>query len=274
AFKDKHQECTETGIPKLHRGSLKNTQPVAYLFMNDYEGSSWPGNAGTMELIGRAVDLNNMLNLLDAGNFEIHVKENLEEDQMIFELEELPFKDMGREQDPVDLPRDYRVINDDLLEGITSQMMYDTLLTSDIYRRLLLVSDFCHVGNYYQLRYHLCLEGRPEWKQSTDWNNKTPASRVIHFAGAHRDELAGEGNNSGGFFTNVWVYKNLGGIPHTTGQASEDSCCGLGLDSVSGGLWLLIAGYDTNAICRSFKADLTDPDVLKKFQVGDLVEVE
>ncbi|KAG9118989.1 hypothetical protein FRC07_006215 [Ceratobasidium sp. 392] len=153
-------------------------------------------------------------------------------------------------------------------------VMYDTLLTSDTYRRLLLVSDFCHAGNYYQLRYYLCLTGEPEWKESRYWNGETPASRAIHFASADRHELAGEGDKSGGFFTNIFA--------KTWGEplALPDRLLRIRTEvsnwtrSAIDRRQLPLGTTQTPQVFSSFKADLKDPDVLKKFQVGDLVEVE
>ncbi|KAG8710335.1 hypothetical protein FRC09_000179 [Ceratobasidium sp. 395] len=165
-----------------------------------------------MELIGGSKDLENMSKYLMLDkNFDVYRKSNVTEETMVFELGKLPVSTFcliylqGHGSPNSYLLKDFRITKDRKVRGLTSEVMYNTLLTSDTYRRLLLVSDFCDAGDYYQLQYYLCLEGEPEWKESPHWNGRVPGARAIHVAGANRGEEALEGDISGGFFTNAFA---------------------------------------------------------------------
>ncbi|KAG8711360.1 hypothetical protein FRC09_020643 [Ceratobasidium sp. 395] len=165
-----------------------------------------------MESIGGLADLSNLSScLLKDKDFEVYSKKNQTKDQMISELRKLPISRFclvylqGHGIPGLYLPKDTYIENGER-QGLTSQAreMHDTLLLGG-YRRLLLLSDFCHAGNYYQLQYYLCIDGEPEWKESPYWkderSNKSSPPPTLYFAGASRNEHAQEGDVTGGFFT-------------------------------------------------------------------------
>ncbi|KAG8778393.1 hypothetical protein FRC12_025005 [Ceratobasidium sp. 428] len=247
-----------------------------------------------MELIGESKDLENMSKYLMLDkNFDVYRKSNVTEETMVFELGKLPVSTFcliylqGHGSPNSYLLKDFRITKDRKVQGLTSEVMYNTLLTSDTYRRLLLVSDFCDAGDYYrtyfnsftptrpnnissELQYYLCLESEPEWKESPHWNGRVPAARAIHVAGANRGEEALEGDISGGFFTNAFA---------TTWDEPLTLPARLHKLRYTVSMWIKGAKNkellpQIPQIFCSFKPDLNDPTVLKKFQVGDLEEME
>ncbi|KAG8696472.1 hypothetical protein FRC08_007131 [Ceratobasidium sp. 394] len=231
-----------------------------------------------MELIGVLADFRNISGcLLSDENFEVYHKRNATEEVMIIELKKLPVSRFclvylqGHGSPRSYIPNGFRITNNEI-SGLTSEVIYSTLFASDTYRRLLLVSDFCYSGDYYQLRYYLCLDGEPKWKESPHWNGQTSASPAFHFAGANFDELVYEGNATGGFFTKAFAdtWNESLTLPEKLRKIRDLVSTQRARDAQK----MPQDATQTPQIFCSFKPDLDDPEVLKKFQLGDLPGLE
>ncbi|CAE6458056.1 unnamed protein product [Rhizoctonia solani] len=90
---------------------------------------------------------------------------------------------------------------------------------------LVAITDFCHAGNVYHLRFQLsvCSDGSAFWQEAEEWSNDSKLDQknkirapIIHIAGSSRSEQAYETGRKGGYFTHSLT--NLGNVSLTLPQ--------------------------------------------------------
>ncbi|CAE6426339.1 unnamed protein product [Rhizoctonia solani] len=101
--------------------------------------------------------------------------------------------------------------DDGTLEGLTAEEMIEMFSKLTFCTTSLVITDFCHSGNLYRLRFQLIIgaDGPPYWRETHEWSHDNKCNQkvkvvspMLHIAGSLRWQQVYETKRRGGYLTN------------------------------------------------------------------------
>ncbi|CAE6426288.1 unnamed protein product [Rhizoctonia solani] len=279
------------GIPSLF-GPVPES--VALSVTNEYKDLKWPGSDEGMSLVGTAKDRKHILEFLEKFGFTTGVKlerinnalrRNVQDRVKKIISSHPPLLVVHFQGHGIRIRNTVQYITEDqkddsTLDGLTAEEMIEMFSKLTFCTISLVITDFCHSGNLYRLRFQLVIgeDGLPSWYETQEWrynkkcNQKVEiVSPMLHIAGSLRWQQVYETKRRGGYLTNSLA--QLETKPTTLPQFLIDLRKGVNghLDAANANAKLdplAQTMFQDPQIFSSHMWALDDPQILSKLRLG------
>ncbi|CAE6480487.1 unnamed protein product [Rhizoctonia solani] len=162
------------------------------------------------------------------------------------------------------------------LTTVKSEELIQMFSEFGCHTRSIVITDFCHSGNFFRLPYKLELSKNgtgPEWieTEGTSGSDTGPnklASPMIHLAGSTRDEQVMETGRIGGYFTDGLSKIGTKKLPELLAELRAE--VNVHLEQAKSYPGFTVDARQTPQIYSSSKLSLDDPDILTKFYLQEI----